>query len=60
MKKSLRSLLKKVELIDIIFGYLASGEQNLYVTYKELLDKKEHYLLIWKNTKDLYLIHINN
>ena len=46
--------------IDIIFGYLASGEQNLYVTYKELLDKKEHYLLIWKNTKDLYLIHINN
>ena len=45
--------------IEVIFGYLAS-KNKIDVTVGELIAEKEKYLSNWKNTRSLYLLHLNN
>ena len=46
--------------IELVLGYVASGDSTVSVTAGELIAAADKYLGIWAKTRSLYVIHLNN
>jgi len=46
--------------IEMLFGYMCSVESSNDITVDKLLSNSDKWLNVWKNTRSLYVIYMNN